>query len=332
MITLTNKIGASVTLSNIGAGIISVVVPDKNGNMDDVILGYKDRESYFGDGPCAGKIPGRFANRIKLGKFTLDGVDYQLDINNAGNCLHGGLHGFSDYEWDYTQDGNKVVFSMVSPDGDQHFPGEVKVKATYIWNDDCELSLKLEACTNKTTIINLTNHAYWNLSGENSGTILDQKLQIFAHKWLPTDKTQIPTGELASVKDTPMDFTELKTIGRDIKQEFEALKIGKGYDHCWVIDNWKPGQICKVAKLTDDKSGRVLDITSDQPGVQMYSGNWLAGSPISKSGRSYNDNEGVALECQGFPDAPNKSNFPSSVLKPNEEYVRNIIWKFSVEK
>ncbi|MCM1484138.1 MAG: galactose mutarotase [Muribaculaceae bacterium] len=329
--TLTNASGAQVTLSSLGAGIVSVKVPDSKGNMADVVIGYADPADYFYDGPCAGKVPGRFANRIARGHFELDGKEYSLAINNGPNALHGGPEGFQNRIWDSAVEGDKVIFSRTSPDGEEGYPGTVEVKAEYTWGDDCTLTLHLTATTDAPTIINLTNHVYWNLDGENSGTILDQKLWLAAHKYLPTDDTLIPTGEIAAVEGTPMDFTTPKPIGRDNFADFPSTKYGKGYDSCWVVDNWTPGTLRHVATLESDKSGRVLEVSTTQPAAQVYAGCWLAGSPKSVSGRSYNDYEGVAIECQNMPDAPNHPNFPSPVLRPGEVYDQTIVFSLKTK-
>lgn len=312
--TLTNASGASVTLSSLGAGIVGIVVPDKEGKLDDVVLGYKNPADYFGDGPCAGKTPGRYANRICKGKFSIDGKEYSLAINNGPNALHGGPEGFMNRIWKSEAVGSHVKFTYEAADGEEGYPGAVKATVIYSWNDKNELTIDLKAESDAKTVVNLTNHAYFNLDGENSGSVLDHELQLLASKYLPTDSTQIPTGELADVKGTPMDFLQPKTIGRDINADFEALKIGKGYDHCWVLDNWHKHTLGKAAVLTAAKSGRVLEVFTTQPGAQVYSGNWLGGSPENKSGRPYNDYDGVAIECQGFPDAPNHRNFPCQLL------------------
>lgn len=327
--TLTNASGASVTLSSLGAGIVAVNVPDRDGKLADVALGYKDPASYIADGPCAGKIPGRFANRIALGHFTLDGKEYSLAINNGPNALHGGPTGFMNRIWDSCAEGNSVTFTYTSADGEEGYPGKLSVTARYTWTDDNELSLNITAECDAATVVNLTNHAYFNLDGENSGTVLDHELKLKASAYLPTDDTQIPTGEIAPVAGTPMDFTDFKAIGRDIKADFHPLKVGKGYDHCWVIDDYKKGQLQEVAELRSSKSGRSLVISTTQPGMQIYTGNWLAGCPESISGGAYNDYDGVAIECQGFPDAPNKLVFPCSVLRPGEKYDEIIKFKFN---
>ncbi len=328
MIHLTNKSGASVMLTERGAGIVSIVVPDRNGVMGDVVLGYRDEESYLADGPCAGKIPGRFANRIDGGRFTLDGKEYQLVKNNPGYQLHGGPDGFSNRLWKASRiSDTEAVLTLDSPDGDQGYPGNMHVEATYTWSDDNSLTLSIKATTDAPTIINLTNHTYWNLDGEDSGSILDHVLKLNASRWLATSEALIPTGELAPVEGTPMDFRTAKPIGRDIKADFPALKYGKGYDNCWVLDG-TPG-LKIAAELSSAVSGRRLEIWTDQPAAQVYTGNWLDGSPLSKSGRPYRDYDGVAIECQGFPDAPHHPDFPSCVLRPGETYSRTIIFKLN---
>ena len=315
-------------LTERGAGIVSIVVPDRNGVMGDVVLGYRDEESYLADGPCAGKIPGRFANRIDGGRFTLDGKEYQLVKNNPGYQLHGGPDGFSNRLWKASRiSDTEVILTLDSPDGDQGYPGNMHVEATYTWSDDNSLTLSIKATTDAPTIINLTNHTYWNLDGEDSGSILDHVLKLNASRWLATSEALIPTGELSPVEGTPMDFRTAKPIGRDIKADFPALKYGKGYDNCWVLDG-TPG-LKIAAELSSAVSGRRLEIWTDQPAAQVYTGNWLDGSPLSKSGRPYRDYDGVAIECQGFPDAPHHPDFPSCVLRPGETYSRTIIFKLN---
>ncbi|MCH5229278.1 MAG: galactose mutarotase [Muribaculaceae bacterium] len=329
---IENASGASVELSSLGAGITSVRVPDKFGNIAEVALGYENPADYMADGPCMGKVPGRYANRIADGHLEIDGKTYQLNINNGPNALHGGPSGFQNRIWEAAIIPNGVKFTYHSKDGEEHYPGNIIVTASYTWSEDNTLRLDLQAITDAPTVVNLTNHAYFNLEGADEGSILSHKLCLKASHYLPTDKTQIPTGELASVKGTPMDFTSPKEIGLDIDVDFEPLKIGKGYDHCWALDNWEKGKLMQGAVvLAAPSSGRMLTISSTQPGVQIYTGNWLAGSPKNKSGVSYNDYEGVAIEMQGFPDAPNKPAFPSQELKPGETYKETIIFAFTVE-
>ncbi len=326
---IINSHGAWVELSSLGAGILGAGVPDKDGKIENVALAYADPADYMADGPCLGKCPGRYANRIAGGNLTVDGKTYQLAVNNGPNHLHGGPDGFQNKLWDSLETPDGVEFSYRSADGEENYPGNLAVKAIYGWSDDNTLTLRFEAESDADTVVNLTNHAYWNLRGADSGSILDHELRLRAAKWLPTDSTLIPSGELRDVAGSPMDFREVKTVGRDIKADFDALRYGKGYDNCWAIDDWKPGKMSEEAVvLRDPVSGRKLTVDSDQPGVQIYSGNWLAGSPLNHSGRPYEDYEGVAIEMQGFPDAPNKPGFPSQLLKAGEKYLRTISFKF----
>lgn len=330
--TLTNNIGAQITLSSIGAGIVSVIVPDSKGNMSDVVLGYSDIQDYLYDGPCAGKIAGRFANRIAKGLFTIDGETHTLVTNCGPNHLHGGPDGFQNQLWDSELVYEGVRFYRVSEDGEEGYPGRVEVSVVYSWNDECELSIDMSATTNKKTIINLTNHSYFNLNGENSGSVLDHMLWMSCSKYLPTDDTLVPIGVYESVVDTPMDFMGYKALGCEINADYPALKYGKGYDNCWVVDNWEKGKLQLIAKLVSNKSGRVLEILTTQPAVQIYTGNWLSDSPINKSGQKYCDYDGVAIECQAMPDAPNKPMFPTTVLCPGETFAEKIIYRFNTIK
>lgn len=329
--TLTNVSGASVVLSSLGAGIVSVSVPDKDGKLENVALGYANPADYMADGPCAGKVPGRYANRIAGGKLRVDGKDYQLAINNGPNALHGGPTGFQNRIWNSRIAGDTVVFYRTSPDGEENFPGTVEVEAAYTWSDSNTLTLELTATTDAATVVNLTNHCYWNLEGENAGSVLDHTLYLAASRYLPTDSTLIPTGEMAPVEGSPMDFTEPKTIGRDIKKSFKALEYGKGYDNCWVIDSYTRGAMKTAAVLEAPHSGRVLEVATTQPAVQIYTGNWLAGCPKNVEGRSYDDYDGVAIECQGMPDSPHHPDFPSMQLYPGEVYNEIIEFKFSTK-
>lgn len=324
---LTNNSGASVEISTLGAGIVSALVPNAAGELADVVLGYTNPADYIYDGPCAGKVPGRFANRIAKGKFTLNGKDYQLAINNGPNALHGGPEGFNNQIWKANVVGNSVELTYFSADGEENYPGNLTVKATYTWSDDNTLTLAFEAVSDADTIINLTNHAYFNLKGEAEGSIFDEELKLACSNYVPTDDTLIPTGEIAPVAGTPMDFTAPKALGKDIKADFPALNYGKGYDNCWLVDGYD-GTVKTIAVLTDKAAGRALEVATDQPAVQVYTGNWLAGSPNNKSGRPFNDYDGVAIECQGVPDAPNKPQFPSPTLRAGDTYARTIIFSF----
>ena len=320
-----------VGLCNIGAGITSVIVPDRNGVMADVVLGYKNPADYMGDGPCAGKVPGRYANRIANGRFAIDGKEYQLVINTGDgkHHLHGGPDGFANQFWEGREIDGSVEFTYISKDGEAGYPGRLTAKARYTLTDSNEIILKLSATTDFPTVVNLTNHSYFNLKGEGNGNILDHKLKLFAHNYLPATAELITTGEIAPVQGTPMDFTEPKLIGKDINAKFDALVNGKGYDSCWVLDDYKQGGLHQAAVLTEETSGRQVELFTTQPGIQVYTGNWLSGCPTGKCGKSYGDYEGVALECQALPDSPNKPNFPSVVLRPNVEYRQTIIFKFS---
>ena len=324
--TLTNASGASVTVSNIGAAIVSVNVPDRDGKLSDVVIGYGKPEYYFGDGPCAGKCPGRYANRIAYGKFELGGKVYELPVNNGPNHLHGGPEGFQNRVWDSRKHKGGVEFKYFSADGEMGYPGNLVVVARYEWSELNELRLTFSAKSDADTIVNLTNHAYFNLNGK--GSVLQHYLKLNASEYLPTDDTLIPVGESEPVAGTPMDFLNAKTLGRDIKKDFPALKYGKGYDACWVIDGYTPGQLQEAAELWSNRSGRTLKVTTTQPGVQIYTGNWLEGCPVGKKGRIYHDYCAVAIECQHFPDSPNKPEYPSVVLKAGKTFHEAIIFSF----
>lgn len=329
--TLTNSKGASVKLSSLGAAIVSIIVPDKDGNLADVVLGYDDPMSYMADGPCLGKCPGRFANRIAAGKFTLDGQEYTLPINNGPNHLHGGPEGFQNKIWESREVDGAVEFLYFSEDGESGYPGNLKVVAHYEWSEDCELKLTFTAQSDKKTVINLTNHSYFNLDGEGCGTIEEHILRLNASEFLPTDETLIPLGESEPVAGTAMDFTNPKPIGRDLRADFPAISYGKGYDNNFIIDGYQPGQIQEAAELYSEKSGRVLTVFTTQPGIQVYTGNWLAGCPAGKNGHTYLDYYGVALECQHYPDSPNQPEYPTTVLQAGEVYEEAIIFAFSTK-
>ena len=263
--TLKNESGAFVRLASVGAAIVSIVVPDKDGKLADVVLGYPDPMSYFADSPCAGKCPGRFANRIALGKFTLDGVEYTLPVNNGPNHLHGGPDGFQNQVWESRIDGEAVEFMYFSEDGEAGYPGNLKVVARYEWGEDNALKLTFTAQSDKATVLNLTNHAYFNLNGEGNGDILGHELKLNSSVYLPSDDTLIPLGEADPVAGTPMDFQEFKKIGADMKADFPALRHGKGYDNNYMINGYEPGQLQAAAKLLAPESGRLLEIFTTQP-------------------------------------------------------------------
>ena len=325
---LTNASGASVMLSSIGAGIISINVPDRDGIMKDVVVGYQNITDYIYDGPCAGKTAGRYANRIAKGEFFVNGVKYSLNCNCGPNSLHGGPEGFQNQNWDSKIEGNNIVFSYLSKDGEENFPGAINCTVIYEWKENNTLKIDFQATSDADTVINLTNHPYFNLKGEGEGDIFEHILQLNCSHYLPTDDTLVPTGEYASVNGTPMDFTKPKTIGQEIHNDFKALKIAKGYDHCWLADGYELNTMKEIAILSEQTTGRQLRISSTQVGAQVYTGNWLNDSPIGKNGHKYFDYCAIAIECQGLPDAPNKPNFPSQFLKSEETYKQTIEYSF----
>lgn len=326
-LTMKNSAGCTVTLSNLGAGIISVVVPDRNGNPVDVALGYRTPADYIQDGPNCGKTVGRFANRIADGRFTLDGKTYNVPVNLPPNHLHGGNEGFANKLWEIeSATDQQVVFSLVSPDGDMGYPGTVRATATYRWSDQNMLEVVYTAVTDAPTVVNLTNHAYWNLNGK--GTVLNHILQLNASNYLVTDRNLTPTGQVAPVAGTPLDFIQPKPLGRDMAADFEPLKFANGYDQCMVLDYSSERQIQTEASLTSDESGITMQISTNAPAAMLYTGNWLKGSPLSRDGKEFEAYDGVAIECQGFPDAPNHSNFPSTRLNPGETYRNTIVFSF----
>ena len=327
--TLKNDQGCEVQVCNIGAAIVSVKMPDREGKIDDVVLGYKDPMSYFGDGAASGKSVGRVANRIAKGRMTIEGVEYSLEINNGPNHLHGGSKGFANQLWESRVETNRVVFSRVSPDGEQNYPGELYVEAAYYFGDDNELEITYAAKSDRTTVVNMTNHVYWNLAGEGSGeTIHNHELRLNCSRVLEMDSTQIPTGTLLDVKGTPQDFTSWRRFGDDLLSEFNHMKEFKGYDHFFVLDGWKPNILSEVGELRCEATGRKVEILSSQAGAMVYTGNWLEGGcPITKSGGRYKDYAGVAIECQNYPNAVNEPLFPSVVLQADELYCQKIVFK-----
>ena len=315
-------------LSSIGAGIVSVVVPDKDGNLADVVLGYAEPASYFGDGPCSGKIPGRYANRVALGKFTLDGVEYTLPVNNGPNHLHGGPEGFQNKVWESREHEGGVEFMYYSEDGEQGYPGAVKTVARYEWTEENELRLTLTAESDAPTVINLTNHAYFNLAGCNSGDVLGHEIWFDADAFTPTTPDSIPTGEIRPVEGTPFDFRTAKAIGKDIKADYDQLVAAKGgYDHNLCLNS---GDGAKI-KVYEPESGRTMEVYTDQPGVQFYTGNFLDGTRKGKGGCPMIQHAGFCLETQTYPDAPNHPEFPQCTYKAGEEYKSKTVYKFGVK-
>lgn len=329
--TLTNTNGAQVKILTYGARVASIKVPDRQGNLDDVTLGYATLRDYEEDTTFQGAIVGRYGNRIAQGRFTLDGKVYTLATNNNGNHLHGGVRGFDKVTWraeGAVVDGAaQLRLTYVSKDQEEGYPGRLAVEVTYIWSNRNELKINYSAQTDRATILNPTNHAYFNLAGAGGGDILQHQLVINALRFTPTDRTSIPNGELRSVVGTPFDFRRATEIGARIGTRDEQLAFGSGYDHNFVID--KPaGQLGLAAEVYDPKSGRVLRVLTTEPGVQFYSGNFLDGA-VGKQGLRYPKRSGFCLEAQHYPDSPNKPNFPSTVLRPNERYSQTTIYAFS---
>jgi len=332
--TLTNAGGASVSISTFGGTVVSLRVPDRKGILGDVVLGFPEFRDYEKNSPYFGCLIGRFGNRIAKGRFRLDDRDYQLATNNNGQSLHGGWRGFDKVIWSavpkMTSSGPSLVLSRTSPDGEEGYPGTLKVKATYTLTDRNELKLVYRAVTDKATIVNLTQHNYFNLAGEGSGTILDHKVTLKASRFTPVDRHLIPSGVLQSVKGTPFDFRKPHLIGERIDQPDPQLEYAGGYDHNWVADK-VPGRIGLLATVEDPKSGRVLKVLSDQPGVQFYTGNFLDGTLVGHSGLPYPKRGGFCLEPQHFPDSPNHPDFPSVVLRPGQVYKNTIIYRFTTK-
>ena len=326
LFTLTNPSGLRARIMTYGATLVSLETPDRDGNIADIILGFDTLEGYLTDHPYFGVIVGRYANRIGKGKFTLDGVEYTLATNNGENHLHGGIKGFDKVAWrleEIKAEGDEafVTLSYMSKDGEEGYPGNLFCRVTYTLTKDDELKISYEAETDKTTIINLTNHAYWNLAGQGTGDILGHELMLNADKYTPVDEGLIPTGEIKAVKDTPMDFTSPMTIGSRIDQ------VPGGYDHNYLL-NSGGGSMAPAARVYEPTTGRVLEIQTLQPGIQFYSGNFLDGSITGKSAKVYNKHYGFCLETQHYPDSPNKPDFPSVVLKPGQKYSTETIHKF----
>jgi aldose 1-epimerase len=335
--TLTNSRGMEVTILTYGGILQSIKVPDRRGRFANVTLGFDNLADYVAKSPYFGCITGRYANRIALGQFQLNGQTYQLPINNPPNSLHGGTVGFDKHVWAATpvQDRHSVGLELrfTSPDGDQGYPGTLANKVTYTLTNKNEIRMdyrsRLVGPSDLKTIVNLTNHAYWNLAGEGSSDIYGHKLKINASHYTPVDATLIPTGEIASLDGSSLDFRRSTAIGARIRDGSEPqLVIGRGYDHNWVLDRHGSG-LELAARVVEPKSGRVLEVISDQPGIQFYSGNFLDGTLVGTSGRMYRQGDGFALETQHYPDSPNHANFPSTVLAPGQLYKTTTIYKFS---
>ena len=330
---LSNANGMEVTVTNFGGRITSILVPDRDGKLQDVVLGFDKVEDYYPENNQTdfGAAIGRYANRINQGRMTIDGVEYQLPQNNFGHCLHGGPTGWQYQEYKVVEaDASHIKLLRESPDGDNSFPGNVKAWVTYTLTADNAIDIAYEAVTDAPTVINMTNHSYFNLSGDPTRTILDHVLYINAASFTPTDDTFMTTGDIVPVAGTPFDFTTPKPIGQDIEADCEQIRGGKGYDHNWCLDT--AGDLSQVAcELYCPETGIDLKVYTDEPGVQVYTGNFLDGTVTGKGGVVYNHRTAVCLETQHYPDSPNKTQWPSVVLRPGETYRSHCVFAFSVK-
>lgn len=332
--TIENRQGLKMQVTNLGAKVMKLMVPDQNGELVDVVLGFDtpeefaaSSESYFG------ATIGRYGNRIANAKFELDGNTYTLAANNGPNSLHGGPGGFHNVIWEVVEvTDNQIVFSYLSEDGEEGFPGNLKVTMTYILTEDNEFKITYEATTDKATVVNLTHHSFFNLSGAGNGDILDHVLMLNADQFTPVNKDLIPTGELKSVKGTPMDFTSATAIGDRIDADFEQLKHGGGYDHNWVLNKDTGSELTLAAKISAPKTGIAMEVWTTEPGIQFYAGNFLNGKVTGKEGKTYHYRGAFCLETQHFPDSPNQPNFPSVRLDPEQEYSHTCIYKFGISE
>ena len=318
-----------------GGIITSIKVPDLNNNLIDITLGFNNLDSYLDGHPYFGAVVGRFANRIDNGSFSINNVDYNLALNNNGTSLHGGLKGFDKVNWNVVSydsiNYSYIKLNYLSKHMEEGYPGNLNIYVTYTLNENNELLVDYEAQTDQSTIINLTQHSYFNLSGESSGDILDHELQLNSDAFLPVNEKIIPTGEIKNVDDTPFDFRKRKKIGRDINHENTQLKLGNGYDHCWVLDNYNK-QLRKVGELYSNRTSIKMEVFTDLPGIQLYTGNFLDGSLNSKNGKKYINRSGLCLETQFFPNSPNNQSFPSTILKPGMKFGSRTSFKFTTVK
>ena len=332
---LKNEKGMEVSIITYGGIITNWTAPDKNGNYNDIVLGFDSIEKYQMPGvPFFGALIGRYGNRIAKAKFSLDGTEYTLAANDGQNHLHGGVKGFDKVVWNAAEESTdstaSLVLTYLSKDMEEGYPGNLETKVTYTLDNNNELHVLYEATTDKKTVVNLTQHTYFNLSGDFSKSILDTEVSLNADAYLPVDATLIPTGELRPVEGTPFDFRQPKPIAQDIEAENEQLKRGGGYDHCWVLNNQNEG-VRLAATAHDPQTGRLLEVYSDEPGIQLYTGNFLDGTLPSKQGGTYGHRTGFCLETQHYPDSPNQEAFPSVVLNPGDNYVSKTSFKFSVK-
>ena len=331
LLTLTNKAGNVIRLTNYGAKINWIEVPDKNGRKDNVTFGYDTFDETLKGDMSFGSVVGRYANRIAKGKFTLDGVEYHTPINNGPNTLHGGPAGWHSVVWstEILKDSKfpAVKFTYVSPDMEEGFPGTVNAAITYTWTDNNEIVMDYQCTTDKKTVINVTNHAYFNLHGVGNGDILDHVLTIKSTAFTPVDSVMIPTGEIRPVAGTPFDFNTAHTIGERIGDKYDQLILGRGYDHNYILDNKEEVDVT----VWEPQSGRVLEVITDQPGMQLYTGNFLDGKQIGHGGKAFNFRSGLCLESGHYPDSPNHPEFPTTVLNPGETFKSTTIYRFSIK-
>ena len=336
LFVLTNKNGAEASITNYGGAVVSIKVPDRNGRLADVVLGYDTLDGYVNDKAYFGAIVGRYGNRIAHAQFLLDGKTHTLVKNNGDNSLHGGIKGFNKAVWTAKtfsgKDGQLLELSYLSRDGEEGFPGNLKVTVTYTWTDANALMIEYSATTDKKTVVNLTNHSYFNLVGQGNGDILGHLLTIEADRFTPVDSGLIPTGELPEVAGTPFDFRKATAIGARIHQDDEQLKLGGGYDHNFVLRRSAGSGESLGARVVEPASGRVLEVWTTEPGVQFYTGNFLDGKFPGKGGATYPKRSAFCLETQHFPDSPNQPKFPPVVLNPGERYHTITTYKFSAQK
>lgn len=336
LFTLTNKNGVEARITNFGGTVVSLKTPDRNGQLEDIVLGFDDLSGYLENGPYFGALIGRFANRIGGAKFTLEGKTYQLTANVGGNHLHGGMRGFGKVLWEAVPDSSKpgeaaLHLSYTSPDMEEGYPGNLDVRVTYSLTDNNELKIRYIATTDKTTVANLTHHSYFNLTGGVKSDVLGHLVQINANAFTPMGPDLVTTGELAALANSPLDFRTAKPIGRDIEANDEQVSFGRGYDHNYVLT--AKGDLKAVAaKVVEPTSGRAMEVYTTEPGMQFYTGNFLDGTVVGKGGKAYQKRAGFCFETQHFPDSPNKPQFPSTVLKPRYGYESTTVYRFFVEK